>query len=66
MKQLEAKARSSTWPTARFPQIGLKIAYITDPQGVYIELTQGYTSTIALDTEPRGGHHRGSSHARDC
>jgi hypothetical protein len=24
------------------PAIGLKIAYITDPDGVYIELTQGY------------------------
>ena len=26
------------------PLIGLKIAYITDPAGVYIELTEGYNT----------------------
>ena len=26
------------------PAIGLKIAYITDPSGVYIELTEGYVN----------------------
>ena len=29
-------------PYRRVPSIGLNIAYITDPSGVYIELTEGY------------------------
>jgi len=29
-------------PYREVPSIGLKIAFFTDPQGVYIELTEGY------------------------
>jgi len=29
-------------PFRNAPAIGLNIAYITDPSGVYIELTEGY------------------------
>ena len=29
-------------PYREVPAIGLKIAHITDPSGVYIELTEGY------------------------
>jgi hypothetical protein len=29
-------------PFRNVPAIGLNIAYITDPSGVYIELTEGY------------------------
>jgi len=43
VKQLEAKGQKFDVAYREIPQIGLKIAYITDPQGVYIELTQGYT-----------------------
>jgi catechol 2,3-dioxygenase-like lactoylglutathione lyase family enzyme len=42
-KQLEAKGIKLDVPFREVPQIGLKIAYITDPNGVYIELTQGYS-----------------------
>jgi catechol 2,3-dioxygenase-like lactoylglutathione lyase family enzyme len=41
-KQLEAKGIKFDVPYRDVPSIGLKIAYITDPDGVYIELTQGY------------------------
>ena len=43
-KQLEAKGIKFDTPFRDVPQIGLKIAYITDPQGVRIELTQGYNA----------------------
>ena len=33
---------SSTPEFAKLPFIGLDIAYITDPVGTYIELTEGY------------------------
>ena len=42
-KQLEAKGITFDVPYREVPAIGLKIAYITDPSGVYIELTEGYT-----------------------
>jgi len=42
-KQLEAKGVKFDVPYRDIPAIALKIAYITDPSGVYIELTQGYT-----------------------
>jgi catechol 2,3-dioxygenase-like lactoylglutathione lyase family enzyme len=42
-KMLEAKGVKFDVPYREVPAIGLKIAYITDPTGVYIELTQGYT-----------------------
>lgn len=41
-KQLEAKGIKFDVPFREIPAIGLKIAYITDPTGVYIELTEGY------------------------
>jgi len=41
-KQLEAKGVKFDIPYRDVPSIELKIAYITDPSGVYIELTQGY------------------------
>jgi catechol 2,3-dioxygenase-like lactoylglutathione lyase family enzyme len=41
-KKLEAKGIKFDVPFRDVPAIGLKIAYITDPSGVYIELTQGY------------------------
>jgi catechol 2,3-dioxygenase-like lactoylglutathione lyase family enzyme len=44
VKQLEAKGVKFDVPFREIPQIGLKIAYITDPSGVYIELTEGYTA----------------------
>ncbi|MBS1817655.1 MAG: VOC family protein [Acidobacteria bacterium] len=43
VKQLEAKGIKFDVAYRDVPSIGLKIAYITDPTGVYIELTQGYT-----------------------
>ncbi len=41
-KELEAKGIQFVVPFRDIPAIGLKIAFITDPSGVYIELTQGY------------------------
>ncbi|MDR1989753.1 MAG: VOC family protein [Acidobacteriaceae bacterium] len=41
-KQLEAKGIKFDTPYRDVPSIGLKIAYITDPSGAYIELTEGY------------------------
>lgn len=40
--ELEAKGITFDVPFRDIPAIGLKIAFITDPAGVYIELTQGY------------------------
>ena len=42
VKQLEAKGVKFDIPFRDVPSIGLKIAYFTDPSGVYIELTEGY------------------------
>ena len=41
-KKLEARGIKFDVPFREVPAIGLKIAYITDPSGVYIELTEGY------------------------
>lgn len=41
-KQLEAKGIKFDIAYREVPAIGLKIAYITDPVGTYIELTEGY------------------------
>ena len=43
VKQLQAKGQKFDVEYRDVPAIGLKIAYITDPWGTYIELTQGYT-----------------------
>ena len=42
VKKLEAKGIKMDVAFREVPAIGLKIAYITDPSGVYIELTEGY------------------------
>jgi catechol 2,3-dioxygenase-like lactoylglutathione lyase family enzyme len=42
VKQLEAKGQKFDVAYRDIPAIGLKIAYITDPWGTYIELTEGY------------------------
>ncbi|MBL4819727.1 MAG: VOC family protein [Gammaproteobacteria bacterium] len=41
-KELEAKGIEFAVPFREIPAIGLKTAFITDPAGVYIELTEGY------------------------
>lgn len=41
-KTLAAKGITFDVPYRDVPAVGLKIAYITDPLGVYIELTEGY------------------------
>ena len=41
-KQLEARGVTFDVPYREVPGLGLKVAYITDPSGVYIELTDGY------------------------
>lgn len=40
-KQLEAKGAKFDRPFRNVPQIGLNIAFLTDPWGTYIELTEG-------------------------
>jgi catechol 2,3-dioxygenase-like lactoylglutathione lyase family enzyme len=42
VKKLEAKGIKFDVAYRQVPAIGLNIAYITDPSGVYIELTEGY------------------------
>jgi catechol 2,3-dioxygenase-like lactoylglutathione lyase family enzyme len=42
-KQLEAKGAKLDRPFRSVPQIGLNIAFLTDPWGGYIELTEGLT-----------------------
>jgi len=41
-EKLEARGVKFDVPFRTVPAIGLDIAYITDPSGVYIELTEGY------------------------
>jgi hypothetical protein len=41
-KTLEAKGIKLSMPYRAVPQIGLSIAFITDPWGTYIELTEGF------------------------
>jgi catechol 2,3-dioxygenase-like lactoylglutathione lyase family enzyme len=41
-KKLEAKGIKFDTAYRQVPEIGLNIAYITDPAGTYIELTEGY------------------------
>jgi catechol 2,3-dioxygenase-like lactoylglutathione lyase family enzyme len=41
-RQLEARGVTFDVPFRDVPSIGLKIAFLTDPSGVYIELTEGY------------------------
>jgi catechol 2,3-dioxygenase-like lactoylglutathione lyase family enzyme len=40
-KQLEAKGIKLDVPYRKIPSLGIAIAFLTDPQGVYIELTEG-------------------------
>jgi catechol 2,3-dioxygenase-like lactoylglutathione lyase family enzyme len=41
-KKLEARGIKFDVPFREVPAVGLKVAFITDPTGVYIELTEGY------------------------
>jgi len=41
-RKLESRGVKFDVPFRNVPAIGLNIAYITDPSGVYIELTEGY------------------------
>ena len=41
-KELEARGIEFQVPFRDIPAIGLKVAFITDPDGTFIELTQGY------------------------
>jgi catechol 2,3-dioxygenase-like lactoylglutathione lyase family enzyme len=43
VRTLEAKGIKLDSPVREVPAIGLKIAFLTDPSGVYVELTQGLT-----------------------
>jgi catechol 2,3-dioxygenase-like lactoylglutathione lyase family enzyme len=43
LKKLEAKGIKLDVPYREIPDIGLNISYLTDPTGVYIEMTEGYT-----------------------
>ena len=42
-KQFEARGIKFDAPVPDVPAIGLKIAYLTDPDGTYIELTEGFS-----------------------
>jgi catechol 2,3-dioxygenase-like lactoylglutathione lyase family enzyme len=42
IRGLESRGITLDVPYREVPSIGLNIAYLTDPSGVYIELTQGY------------------------
>ena len=44
VKKLEARGIKFDVPYREVPAIGLKIAYLTDPNGTYIELTEGYSA----------------------
>lgn len=43
-KQLEAKGVKLDSPYRKIPSLGIAIAFLTDPTGVYIELTEGLTA----------------------
>ncbi len=40
-KKLEASGIKLDTPYRKIPSLGIAIAFLTDPQGVYIELTEG-------------------------
>ena len=40
-KQLEAKGVKFDTPYREIPRVGISLAYLTDPSGVYVELTEG-------------------------
>jgi hypothetical protein len=42
-KQLEAQGIKLAVPYRQVPALGISIAFITDPWGTYIELTEGLT-----------------------
>ncbi len=42
VRRLEARGITFDVPYREVPSIGLNIAYLTDPAGTYIELTEGY------------------------
>jgi hypothetical protein len=41
-KQLEARGVKLDVPYRDVPNLALKIAFLTDPNGTYIELTEGF------------------------
>lgn len=43
-KQLEAKGIKLDVPYRKIPNLGIAVAFLTDPQGTYIELTEGLTA----------------------
>ena len=43
-KKLEANGLKLDVPYRKIPSLGIAIAFLTDPQGVYIELTEGLTA----------------------
>lgn len=44
VRRLEAKGVTFDGPIRDIPSLGLKIAFFTDPSGVYVELTEGLTA----------------------
>ena len=40
-QQLEAKGVKFDIPYRKAPRLGLGLAFLTDPSGVYVELTEG-------------------------
>jgi catechol 2,3-dioxygenase-like lactoylglutathione lyase family enzyme len=44
VKQLEASGIKLDRPYTKVPALGLSIAFLTDPWGTYIELTEGFTA----------------------
>jgi catechol 2,3-dioxygenase-like lactoylglutathione lyase family enzyme len=44
VKTLEAKGIKFDVPYRQIPSVGLNVAYLTDPAGTYIELTEGYAA----------------------
>ncbi|HVF16369.1 MAG TPA: VOC family protein [Steroidobacteraceae bacterium] len=44
LKQLEAKGIKPDSPMTELPSLGLKVAFLTDPSGTYIELTEGLSA----------------------
>ena len=43
-KQLEAKGIKLDVPYRKIPDLGIAVAFLTEPQGTYIELTEGLTA----------------------
>jgi len=44
LKQLEARGIKLDMPMREVPDLGLKVAFLTDPSGTYVELTEGLSA----------------------